>query len=365
MFEALFGVELPLPVRFFIAFVIVLGLISVAAWVFRRLGAKRRVATAAHGHQPRLAVIDAAPVDARRTLILIRRDNVEHLLMIGGPTDVVVEANIVRASTAQRDAPAPKRAATTTDTLPRVAPLGGKDMWPLQPEPKPAIPPRPEHTSDLEVEPELAVPQSRERRPVNSLAGLAAELPPSPAAADRSGGTHAAASAKPVHRPRKPVRQSAVTRPHIREQEPRFEPEPFREPDAVRPRTTARESFGDQQLQSEPEAEPAREPEVVQKRRPAPPSITDLECQADADQNLAELAQQLDASLRRPEHANELWQAESTARSPTVESANLQPALAPGGATPAEANGTWAARPKPTISFYDSLEKELATVLDP
>ena len=29
--------------------------------------------------------------------MLVRRDNVEHLLMIGGPSDVVVEHNIVRA----------------------------------------------------------------------------------------------------------------------------------------------------------------------------------------------------------------------------------------------------------------------------
>ena len=37
------------------------------------------------GRMPRLAVIDAAAVDGRRRLVLVRRDNVEHLLMIGGP----------------------------------------------------------------------------------------------------------------------------------------------------------------------------------------------------------------------------------------------------------------------------------------
>jgi hypothetical protein len=42
-------------------------------------------------------VIDAAAVDGRRRLVLVRRDNVEHLLMIGGPADLVVEPNIVRA----------------------------------------------------------------------------------------------------------------------------------------------------------------------------------------------------------------------------------------------------------------------------
>src|SRR5512137_1691358 len=44
----------------------------------------------------RVAVIDATTVDRRRRLVLIRRDNIEHLLMIGGPTDVVIEPNIAR-----------------------------------------------------------------------------------------------------------------------------------------------------------------------------------------------------------------------------------------------------------------------------
>src|SRR5215831_9376827 len=59
---------------------------------------ERTRAARRRGRQPRLAVIDAATVDGRRHLILIRRDNVEHLLMIGGPTDIAVEPNIVRAA---------------------------------------------------------------------------------------------------------------------------------------------------------------------------------------------------------------------------------------------------------------------------
>jgi hypothetical protein len=54
------------------------------------------------GRQPRLAVIDAAAIDARRRLVLIRRDNVEHLLIIGGPTDVVVEQNLCAAEPSER-----------------------------------------------------------------------------------------------------------------------------------------------------------------------------------------------------------------------------------------------------------------------
>src|SRR5581483_7506761 len=98
MFEALFGSEMPLAARFFIAFLVVLGLIGLTAWLVRRFGANRLGGTGVRGRQPRLAVIDAASVDGRRRLVLIRRDNIEHLLMIGGPTDVVVEPNIVRAA---------------------------------------------------------------------------------------------------------------------------------------------------------------------------------------------------------------------------------------------------------------------------
>ena len=42
----------------------------------------------------RLEVTDHASVDGRRRLVLVRRDNVEHLIMIGGPVDVVVETGI-------------------------------------------------------------------------------------------------------------------------------------------------------------------------------------------------------------------------------------------------------------------------------
>jgi hypothetical protein len=48
-------------------------------------------------------------------VVLIRRDNVEHLLMIGGPTDVLIEPNIIRATGAREPAwpaaPGPSRLA--------------------------------------------------------------------------------------------------------------------------------------------------------------------------------------------------------------------------------------------------------------
>src|SRR5947209_11080618 len=47
--------------------------------------------------QQRLGVVDAFEIDRQRQLVIVRRDNVEHLIMIGGPNDVVVESSIIRA----------------------------------------------------------------------------------------------------------------------------------------------------------------------------------------------------------------------------------------------------------------------------
>src|SRR2546423_5356217 len=117
--ETLFG-ELPVAARFFIAFLIVLALIVLTFWAIRRFGGIGLGAGATRGRQPRLGVIDAAVVDGRRRLVLIRRDNVEHLLMIGGPSDIVVEPNIVRAMP-NRDQMAPRPA--VGEQPPRIAPL--------------------------------------------------------------------------------------------------------------------------------------------------------------------------------------------------------------------------------------------------
>jgi len=44
--------------------------------------------------EPRLGVSEQATVDSRRKLVLVRRDDVEHLIMTGGPVDVVIETGI-------------------------------------------------------------------------------------------------------------------------------------------------------------------------------------------------------------------------------------------------------------------------------
>jgi len=42
----------------------------------------------------RLGVVETASVDARRKLVLVRRDNVEHLIMTGAPIDVLIQTDI-------------------------------------------------------------------------------------------------------------------------------------------------------------------------------------------------------------------------------------------------------------------------------
>src|SRR5512137_1047293 len=108
---------------FIFAFVAVLALIFVVGWLARRFAGNRLGTNTNRGRMPRLAVIDAAAVDGRRRLVLVRRDNVEHLLMIGGPTDIVVEPNIVRAMPGREQLPQRAGVAAPEPPPPRAAPL--------------------------------------------------------------------------------------------------------------------------------------------------------------------------------------------------------------------------------------------------
>jgi hypothetical protein len=65
----------------------------IVLWVLRNRAPSPFV-RGGRNRQPRLQVLDAAAIDTRRRIVLIRRDNVEHLVMIGGPTDLVIESGI-------------------------------------------------------------------------------------------------------------------------------------------------------------------------------------------------------------------------------------------------------------------------------
>jgi flagellar protein FliO/FliZ len=71
---------------------IVLVLIVLGLWALKFV--TRTGVSVGRGRNRRLSVIDHMQVDSKRQLLIIRRDNVEHLLLTGGPQDLVVEAGI-------------------------------------------------------------------------------------------------------------------------------------------------------------------------------------------------------------------------------------------------------------------------------
>ena len=252
------------------AFIAFLALVGTAGLLVRRFATSRLGANTNRGRMPRLAVIDAAAVDGRRRLVLVRRDNVEHLLMIGGPSDIVVEANIVRATPGREQMAA--RPAVGGEQPPRIAPLPDAN-WsddgafdhaePQMPEP----PPRPVRPAFADEVRRPAPPPIAERRNDRNdpLAGFAPE----------------------------PMGSPIGSRP-----EPR--------PDPIPPRLTRTERSEPMMPRPQRPIEPPkapppmRAPERAAATPPPPPAPPP---QSNADQNLAEMAQRLEAALRRPADA--------------------------------------------------------------
>lgn len=73
--------------------IFVIGLMLAALWVVRRYGVAGLNVARPSGRR-RLALVEAMPLDGRRRLVLVRRDNTEHLLLLGGTTDLLIETGI-------------------------------------------------------------------------------------------------------------------------------------------------------------------------------------------------------------------------------------------------------------------------------
>ncbi|SFK75911.1 flagellar biosynthetic protein FliO [Methylocapsa palsarum] len=136
-----------------------LGLLVAAVLIlliFRLIfGRRLRMASNARTRMPRLGIVDAFDLDRNRQLVIVRRDNVEHLLMIGGPNDLVIEAEIIRVE--GRDVRL--REKEPREKEPREAIQAGVN-WPPEAEPArmPARPVAPERkpapvAADLVAEP--------------------------------------------------------------------------------------------------------------------------------------------------------------------------------------------------------------------
>jgi flagellar protein FliO/FliZ len=209
---------------------------------------------------PRLLVIDSASVDRHRRLILIRRDNVEHLLMVGGPADVVVETMILRVAGEPLELPVTHSPAAA-ERQPRAISQPDKGSRPLPPE-------------------QMAIP-----RPAPQI------QPPAPTRPQRD--TLAAPANELSNRAPVPPKGSATAaRPHRVEPGPELRSEPgleLRSEPGTEPRSESGPKNGSEyrvETQAEP-PQPAQQPTAAE----AAPS---------ADEELAELARLLEAKLRKP-----------------------------------------------------------------
>jgi flagellar protein FliO/FliZ len=129
--------------------------------IFRfTFGRRIRLPRNGRARLPRLGTVDAFDLDRQRQLVIIRRDNVEHLLMIGGPNDLVIESQIIRAES--RD-PRDIREARIRDKELRekepkdAPPLPAGVVWPSPAEAPVPNPPRRKMLIPAELEPETGV----------------------------------------------------------------------------------------------------------------------------------------------------------------------------------------------------------------
>ena len=326
MLDALFGTDLSPVAKVIVGLMIFGVLVAIFILVMRRFGGTFGATASPRGRQPRLGITEFASLgDGRRRLVLVRRDNVEHLVMIGGPSDVVIEPNLVRATpaaSAREVAPA-RVSGPIADTLPRPVPLADGGNWPLQPE-----------------------PMMRPQRPTP------APPPPVVAAAGDADDEEADWTPEPT-------------------------PAPAPRPADVAPRPANANadrvsSLGGDLTRGFRDNEPIAPPRRVTDPRRTPPqpapAITESE-----EQNLAEMAQRLETALQRPRPAaaEPAPVAPAVAAAPAARSAGVAPVAVTVQAEPKQvrvepkvvrAEPKPAPKPAPKAAF-DSLEQEMASLL--
>ncbi|MBF9233450.1 hypothetical protein I2H38_08655 [Microvirga sp. BT350] len=231
--------------------------------------------------QPRLGVVDIYDLDRQRQLVLLRRDNVEHLLLIGGLNDVVIETNIVRVAGA-RLAPAPSEAgaerlepAFEQASRPQVEPSGRPSIETQLAAQLGAFIKRPSEESDIEEE-------------LSPVASISAPLP-----------AHTEPVLKPdvvtlAHAPvvSPPVSPVGVHGLRAEAKSPVFPSAPAA-PEPIFPRPEPRPTFTPPAFKAPPP--PPVVPEIVRAPEPVP-----VERQGPDAAILSDMAKQLEEALKRP-----------------------------------------------------------------
>lgn len=84
---------LPQIFQLIAALVFVVSLMGGLALVLKKLGLSGAVPAMA-GKEKRLKIIEVLPLDARRKMVIVQRDEVQHLILLGGNHETVIETGI-------------------------------------------------------------------------------------------------------------------------------------------------------------------------------------------------------------------------------------------------------------------------------
>lgn len=273
-----FGIEASRAAQYVIAFAIILVLVALFGLVLRKLTGGRLMMNGqdrARARQPRLGVVDIYDLDRQRQLVLLRRDNVEHLLLIGGLNDVVIETNIVRVAGARIPASAVEQGADRFEPA----------FEPTRPQVE--TPGRPSIETQLAAQLGTFVRRSTDEPAEEE----AAPPPPPPAMAETP-------RPEPVLKPETPVFGAAPTVSGFRSP-----------PEAPAVRPEQRPSYMPPMFQSRPTPTPPVAPAPVMPP-PAPPSFPAEPVRVSEDLAgergppdaaiLSDMAKQLEEALKRP-----------------------------------------------------------------
>ncbi|ULO24424.1 hypothetical protein [Methylocystis sp. SB2] len=178
-------------------------------YIFRLLFGRRLRSPGGRNRARRLDVVDVYDLDRERQLVIVRRDNIEHLLLIGGPNDILVEATINRLEGAVSRGPEQRPGAPAAAN------------WPAEPSAPPreleAPLPKPAAAGAVNLPPDLFAPAPT--RP-------AAPPPPPPAGPRVS---------SPAAQPQRPAPPRSPTPPFLARAQQRLAPKPAPAPEAAAP----------------------------------------------------------------------------------------------------------------------------------
>lgn len=82
-----------LIMRLILGMVFIFALLTFGVWILKKSGFSAQIQKS-RSKNKRASIVEVQQVDTKRRLIMVRRDDVEHLILLGPNNDVLVEASI-------------------------------------------------------------------------------------------------------------------------------------------------------------------------------------------------------------------------------------------------------------------------------